>query len=976
MKKPDIKRKLSILWLLLFISSTAFLIDQYISYTKDYFSIKENDTLKEPEQGDKDDPFAAARFRWEMVTAGRKDIDPIQLRNKAIQETKLLEENQSLKKVNSISWSAVGPGNIGGRIRSIIINSSNSNQILIGSVSGGIWKTTNGGSSWTPKLDTQDPISIGSMVLVGSSTVYAGTGEGWWNTDAVYGGGIYKSTDFGDTWSLLSSTIGANIWNFRNVLRMDVDPSGNVYAVTKAYNVTGGVGNYYTNGGLFRTTDGGTSWTKISQTTITNYYAGTDVIAVSSSVILFSTDSDGIYRTTNSGTTWTKISSGLPSSGYNRIAMARDPNNSSIIYAVFSATSTGSPYYGLRGIFRSTNSGATWTALTNPPRLPSTSNSSYLGGQGWYDNIIAVDPFNSNNIYAGGVDMVKSTNGGSSWFQLTYWNTGYGNPYVHADHHAIAFDPNNSGVVYGGNDGGIYKSINGGSNWTAMNNGLEITQFYGGAVYPSGNIYYGGTQDNGHLKFSSGTSWTQVESGDGGYAAQSQVSSTTTYEEYVYLWMEKSTNGGTTWSNCYTGISDATNGNYCLFISPFSMDPENSSVLIAGSDNVWITSNSAGSWTSSSNTLSAGAKVSAVTVVNASANYLGFAGTTDGKIFKCTSLNPSSGTDTWTAITPSGNNSAWVRRIVVDLSNKNIIYACYSGFNNANIGKHIYRSTNQGTSWSDISTNLPDIPVHSLVIDPINSGTVYIGTETGVYQSTDTGVSWNTFTAGMPSYVPVDELVLQTGTNTLFAFTHGRGVWKTTSPLPVELSSFNAVTEKNNVHLDWRTETEINNYGFEVEKSITDENNSSENLSFSKIAFVAGNGSSNVPHDYSYTDESTAPGNYVYRLKQIDSDGDINYSNLVFVKLDGNSFGFELAQNYPNPFNPTTQINYKVSEQGHITIKVFSISGEEITTLVNENKNAGLYNVKFDGSRLPSGVYIYQLKEGKNSEIKKMILLK
>jgi ligand-binding sensor domain-containing protein len=207
------------------------------------------------------------------------------------------------------------------------------------------------------------------------------------------------------------------------------------------------------------------------------------------------------------------------------------------------------------------------------------------------------------------------------------------------------------------------------------------------------------------------------------------------------------------------------------------MNPENSSVLIAGSDNVWISANSGLSWTSSSNTLVSGQKVSAVTVVNSSANYLGFAGTTTGRIFKCISLNPGLGTDTWTEITPTAHNGAWVRRIVVDLSNKNKIYACYSGFNNANIGKHVWMSTNQGTSWTDISTSLPDIPVHSLVIDPTNANTLYIGTETGIYQSTNNGTSWSTFTTGMPSYVPVDELVLQTGTNHLFAFTHGRGVW-------------------------------------------------------------------------------------------------------------------------------------------------------------------------------------------------------
>jgi len=403
-----------------------------------------------------------------------KIVKPILLNHGSSQLKKtleMMEQSSRLQKTNAISWTAVGPGNIGGRIRSIIINPSNSSIIIIGSVAGGIWKTTNGGTTWSAKLDSQDPISIGSMVLVGSSTVYAGTGEGWGNVDAVYGGGIYKSTDFGDTWTLLSSTT-SNVWDFRNVLRMAADPSGNIYAVTKAYNFKGGVGSYFTNGGLYKTSDGGSNWTKISSSTFsTNYFNGCDVIPISSTTILFATSNNGatlggIYRTTDGGSAWTKITSGLPSANYRRIVMTQDPNNSSIIYAVFQSTITGAPDYGLEGIYKSTNSGASWTSLTTPPTIASTGSRSYLSAQGWYDNVIAVDPFNSSHIYVGGVDMMKSTNGGSSWSQLTYWHVFYGTPVVHADHHEIAFDPNNSGTLFSGNDGGIYKTTNNGTSYS------------------------------------------------------------------------------------------------------------------------------------------------------------------------------------------------------------------------------------------------------------------------------------------------------------------------------------------------------------------------------------------------------------------------------------------------------------------------------------------------------------------------------
>src|ERR1017187_4167763 len=236
--------------------------------------------------------------------------------------------------------------------------------------------------------------------------IYAGTGEGWGNVDAVYGGGIYKSTDFGDTWTLLSSTIGTNVWNFRNVRSMAFDPSGNLYAVTWAYNYEGGVGGYYLNGGLYKSTDGGTSWTAINSTTfVTNYFTGCDVIPFSSTTIIFATEPNGstlggIYRTTDGGTTWNEITASLPTANYRRIAFARS-HNSDTAYAQIESYDYGSPDYGLAGIFKTTDAGATWAALTKPSNISYTGYS-FLSTQGWYDNVIAVDPFNPGNLYVGG----------------------------------------------------------------------------------------------------------------------------------------------------------------------------------------------------------------------------------------------------------------------------------------------------------------------------------------------------------------------------------------------------------------------------------------------------------------------------------------------------------------------------------------------------------------------------------------------
>ena len=938
--------------------------------------------------GTNDDPSAAARFRFEMI-AGRKGyIDP-NWRLQAIEHTRRFNADRNiLRKTAGISgWSALGPGNIGGRIRSIIVNPGNGSQILVGAVAGGVWKTTDGGASWSPKMDDASELAIGCMAMdpSNSNTIYAGTGEGWFNIDAVYGGGIYKSTDFGDTWTLLSSTSGASVWNFKNVLRMTFDPSGNLYAVTKAYNYEGDVGGYFLNGGLYKSSDGGNSWSRISSSTFTtNYFNGCDVAAYSSQIILFAVNANGstlggIYRTTNGGTSWTQISSSLPSSNYGRVAFAKDPGSSKL-YAVFESTKYTAPDYGLAGIFVSSDSGATWSSLTRPSTISSTGGLSYLSKQGWYDNVIAVDPSSSTTLYVGGVDMEKSTDGGSSWFHLTYWDSFYGTPVVHADHHAIAFDPSSSSTVYDGNDGGMYKSTDGGVSWTSLNNNLAITQFYGGATSPTGTDYQGGAQDNGHLEYGgSGTNWSMVYGGDGGYAAINQSSTSVAYEEYVYLQMRKTTDNGSTWNSCTSGLSDAGSG-ICLFIAPFAMDPENSSVLIAGSDKIWVTTNSAGSWTKVSNTLSTNNSVSAVTILHSSSTYLAFVGTTDGKVFRCTALDPSNGTsNTWAVDTPTGNNHAWVRRIVVDTSNEQHVYVCYSGYNNDGLtpSRHIYFSSNQGSSWSDVSGDLPDVPVHSLVIDPTNSQTLYIGTETGIYQTTNGGTNWTQTTSGMPTNVPVDELVNQSGTNNLFAFTHGRSTFVTTSPLPVELVDVKASSQGTSATISWTTATEVDNYGFEVERKNPSGVVGSDGEQWLELGFVKGEGTSSSAHEYSYTDHPASTGTFEYRIKSIAVDGSAKYSSPVQVDVGTVPKILALQQNYPNPFNPSTTLEFAVPYDGKAILKIYDIAGKEVATLFDGPVAAGrIQQVQFEASFLASGVYFSRLVFGRESISRKMLLLR
>lgn len=979
------KSKFIIFSLFFLLSSLSFL---YFSKELMNFGVNENSEFPVAyTQGVKDNPFAASEYRYNMLTSSEQtkdaDIDIYEMRLKAIEYAK--QNNMAADNDNSgIGWVSIGPGNIGGRIRSMIIHPTTPTHMLVGAVAGGVWKTTNGGVSWYPAMEEDNPVSIGCMLqdATDPDIIYAGSGEGWGNGDAVYGGGIFKSTDFGGTWEKLLSTFVPTPDPFRNVLRMSQDDAGNIYAATKNRYTKHGLGDYTTSGGLYKSTNGGSFWTKISPTaSATNYFNPCDVIAYTPSVILFAVNKNaatygGIYKTTNGGTNWSLITSGLPVTGFKRIAMAQDPSHKDTVYAVLESEDfSKAGDAGIKGIYRSTNQGTDWTAVSSPPKIVSTDTMSYLGFQGWYDNVIAVDPYDSDNLFVGGVDMMKSTNYGASWSQITYWSSFFGTPVVHADHHVIAFHPSSSGTVFSGNDGGIHRSTDFGASWTELNNELFITQFYSGAVYKMGPTIHGGTQDNGHLKFTSGSDWSEVFGGDGGYSAQSQTDPMTFYEEFVNLQISKTTDGGTTWADATTGLTDAGSPAECLFIAPFSMNPVASEVLIAGSNEVWLTTNGAASWTAVGGAAAPGHHISAVTVIEGTAPYKGYMGTTDGKIYKCTTLDPAFGLgNIWFPITPPPHNGAYVRRIVTKPGDPETIIACYSGFNITPpfSAKHVWLTTTGGAFWIEASFGLPNIPVHSAVFDPIEPLTIWIGTEAGVYKTIDFGISWTLMGAGIPDYVPVDELVLQKDTDYLFAFTHGRGVFRSDVVLPVELNTFSHQVNNNNVTLNWSTSSEINNSGFDIERKV-------QNGDWSKIGFVKGIGNSSNTSSYSYSDNKLSSGSYTYRLKQIDFNGNFRHYELginISIEIPDK---FSLSQNYPNPFNPVTNINFSLPFDGKVNIELYDMTGRKVMSILNENVSAGNYTRSISASDLSSGVYIYRLNfsGGTNfTDSKRMVVIK
>jgi photosystem II stability/assembly factor-like uncharacterized protein len=692
-------------------------------------------------------------------------------------------------------WEFIGPGNVGGRIRAIVFDPRNSNRFYVGSASGGIWLTTNGGQSYTPILDFLGNMAIGSMAIdpVNPNIVYAGTGESF---AALPGAGIFKSIDNGVTWNLLSSTstdtavnaTGAD-WIYVNRIAIQRTNPNVILAGTSP-----GAG-----GAMYRSTNAGTSWTRVrTEEAIDIRFDPNDPNRV-----IAAGDRGYTYTSTDAGVTWTQspllFTNGLQGRGTSaRIELAWAASVPGLVYA--SVDNAGGAT-GSRGeVYKSDDAGATWTLLSSPK---------HLSEQGDYDNTIWVDPFDANHVIVGGLDLYRSTDGGQNFTKVSTWQAaGPGLAQPHADHHQIVSPPDYSAanpVIYFGNDGGMYKTTNvngvnanGNATWVNLNNGLGVTQFYGGAgLLAAGGKIIGGTQDNGSLIRTSGTNWSQFFGGDGGYSAVDPVDDATLYGEYVFASVHRTVgnasrqyicNGitealkGTSASQPYCGLNNPTNA-AANFIAPFILDPNSRNRMYVGANSLWKTDDarttSAPVWTAIKPPVTnpnSTRYINAIAVQQGDSNVIWVGhnqSATAGiptHIFKTT--NGLDATPTWTNVAASQMPTSTVNRITIDTSNPNRVWVVYSGFS----PNRVWVTEDGGSSWRSISAGLPQVAVFDLKRHPTQINWIYIATANGVYTSEDAGQTWNASNDG-PNSVRVRELFWYDN-NTLIAVTHGRGMYK------------------------------------------------------------------------------------------------------------------------------------------------------------------------------------------------------
>ncbi|MBK8231062.1 MAG: T9SS type A sorting domain-containing protein [Candidatus Eisenbacteria bacterium] len=679
------------------------------------------------------------------------------------------------------SWEPIGPNNVGGRALALAIDPLDPNQLWCGSASGGLWKSTNAGEGPTAwfRVETGFPtLSVSSIIFEhgNRNVMYIGTGEmGRYGRGQVgtpgarngYGLGVLKSTDNGVSWNTTGLT-----WTF--------DQSRVVFALTMDklnHNIVWAA----TSEGLYKTTDAGATWSLshpvlMAMDVVLDPRDGNKVWV--SHGQLNTTPNPGIYRSTDGGANWTLLAGGLPTTDFGRTPLSIyapvGPGNPTL-YAGVSNASTRQ----VVGLYKSTNNGDTWT------RVNSTN---WANSQAWYDNAIAVKPSDPNTILCAGLDVYRSTNGGTNLPQVSNWWAGYegdvpaGGPegpsdYVHADAHAVTWSPHNPTTVYVACDGGVFKSTNNGTAWSGKNGGMQTTQFYQGLAV-SGAIQdwvFGGLQDNGTVRYSGDPAWSKVFGGDGGYCGIAADNPDLVFEEYVYLNMYRSWDGGSSWEEIHPLDSSQAN-----FIAPFVVAQNPPNVIYAGTLAVKKSTNSGDSFffpDGNSNWNGTPMATIGVASTNADTVIAATGSSATGAVFEL--RRSTNGGTSWTNVT-AGLPNLFCTDISFHPSDSRNVWITFSGYGNP----HVFRSTDAGLTWIGATGNLPDHPVQAVALDPDLEGWAYAGTDLGVFRTTDNGATWAVFTAGMPQAM-VTDLQINPGTRLMRAATFGNGVYSVTLPTEV-----------------------------------------------------------------------------------------------------------------------------------------------------------------------------------------------
>ncbi|MCL4550056.1 MAG: T9SS type A sorting domain-containing protein [Bacteroidetes bacterium] len=920
------KRGNKIFFLLLLV--TSIVTYKYIPTLKTNF--EKNDQNIEREGNEKKTDIERGEYFFRMLRDPATNQIPQNIRRSELAfASRLPKAENVLFKTGSalsISWKEAGPNDVGGRTRAIGVDVNNSNIVLAGGATGGMWKSTDNGASWkltTSISDVQGVTSIAQDTRPGftntwyySGGEYDGSGSDQGYAAYFFGGGVYKSTDNGDSWTLLPATqTSSTSWNsvFSFTSRIIVNPTtGSVFVASNA-------------GVIMKSTNGGTSFSLVLGRSGDHNY--TDVVVNSNGTLVATLSSTpgnttpqlapGVYKSTDDGLTWVSITPNTFPTDHQRSVIAFSPSQPNIAY-VF--TNTGQKVSGkedlrLHKIDISNNSAQDLSA--NLPDLNLAN--SKVDTQRGYDMALAVHPTNPNIVLIAGTSLFRSfdafttqpTDARTNWIG-GYHPISFFYPNIHPDIHTIIFDPNDPNKVWVGNDGGLSYTTDITTTsyqtyfpWQKKNNGYNVTQYYNMALSSgSGDSrLMGGTQDNGTPFFTfDGTTTsasTDVTTGDGAYAylGNSFAYGETQNGDVVRL----PYNNGVPLFQSSVGIKPS-GASGMLFINPFKVDPSDENYMYYLGGTLLWRNNKLGQadtsigWSSIDISLPQGYFFSTLAVTSTNPShvlYLGASSQTDApKIYKITNSTTSTTAQDISPALPEVSNGAYVHNIAVNPDNGNEILVVHSNYNIVGL----FYSNNGGQTYTAVEGNLQGTggpSIRSATILPTAQGTIYVvGTSIGVYSTTQlNGMNtvWKQEGTNELGNVIVEYVTSRTSDGTIVAATHGRG------------------------------------------------------------AFVG-----KVSGGTDVADNSVMPTQY------------------------------SLDQNYPNPFNPSTKISYSLPASSKVSLKIYDSNGREVESLVNGVQAEGKHEINFNAAELASGVYFYRIIANNPSnssgqsfmQTKKMILLK
>jgi len=686
----------------------------------------------------------------------------------------------------------IGPAVTSGRISDFAMHPDGWQTFYAGVASGGVWKTTNGGITWTPVFDNEGSYAVGVVEIDPNDpdTVWVGTGENNAQRSVGYGDGVYKSIDGGRSWTNMglenSGHIGAII----------IDPRDSDHVLVAAH------GPLWSDGGdrgVYRTRDGGETWERILE--IDEYTGVNEVVMHPDDPDLLLASSyqrrrhvwtlinggpgSGIHRSTDGGETWTEITAGLPSEDMGKIGLAYAPARPDTVYAIIESDGPG------EGSYRSTDFGVTWEKR-----------SSYVAGSPQYYNELIADPVDPEKVYSMDTWLMVSEDGGANWSMV-------GNAHKHVDEHALWINPDNPDHIITGNDGGIYDTYDGGANWRHVEN-LPITQFYRATPDNAEPFYnvYGGTQDNSTLGAPSRTTynygiansdWIVTLGGDGFKTQVDPTNPDIVYSQLQYGMLARydRTSGERVLITPMPGAEEDDykwNWNSAFIISPH--DPKR---LYFAAEKIFVSEDGGNAWRPFSpdltrqldrNELEVMGRVWSVDAVakNDSTSMYGsiislsesplvegliYAGTDDGLV-----QVTADGGESWTRYDDFGRvpDMTFVSDLAASLHDEDTVFATFNNHKRGDYKPYVYRSTNRGRSWTSITGDLPERGnVHTIVQDHVDPDLLFVGTEFGAYFTQNGGDNWHEITGNMPT-IAVRDLEIQRRENDLVVATFGRGI--------------------------------------------------------------------------------------------------------------------------------------------------------------------------------------------------------